>query len=217
MLDPLGDLRVRLGELIGRLRERNLLKIVNCSPHPQSRLDVPLSGSRGGIIVVTAINLIKPNIVFKGSYRDRTRATNTAVPKQIQAIGDAIREAVDVLVPGAVEVADKKHVVIHGALLLLNPGPTLAFNNEPTGKVNDGKIKQATHQRRISPSDHEEQSVDPCVARMHRRQHIHAISFSCYVGHYSEAAEAQGCIDKRIAAGLKGGAADMRTQEFFTC
>src|SRR6185369_326932 len=97
---------------------------------------------------------------------------------------DAVRKSVDVLVPGAVEVAAEQHVVVDTLLLTLaEVWPLLLPDDDPTGEVDERETHQSLQRAGISSGEQENQVVDPCLPPLYRRQHVHGVGFARNVRH----------------------------------
>jgi hypothetical protein len=51
-------------------------------------------------------------------------------------------------------------------------------------KVDDRSLQQSAHEGGVDAAEHEQQPVDPDVARVHRCERIHSIGFSSSIGRF---------------------------------
>src|ERR1700722_15719507 len=134
----------------------------NGASNPQRRLDVALRGARNGVVVIVRVDLICRDIILERRYGYGMRVFLAARPEKIEPFGNAIGKGVDILIPGPVEIAAEKHVVVFDDLRAsATVGPALALDDGPARKMDDRQADQARQLARRPPRHHEERAIDP--------------------------------------------------------
>ena len=154
--------------------------------NPDCAFDVPLGSARRGIVIIVRIHLVCANIGLETGDRNGFGIFRGGIPEQVKPAGQAVGKGIDILVPGAVEIGDEEHVIVHQLLFgLAKIGPAVLPDHHPAREMNDGKPQQALQTVRQSAGRIEQQRVDKGPAWTHRRHHVHRIGFAGDVGHHA--------------------------------
>src|SRR5271169_331310 len=149
-LDCHQESQIRARKLLRRFTRALFFQSLKRRLYPMCRLHVIGGGVGIGCVVVIRIELAARDVLLERRHRNRTRELFTPTPDGIQSTAQDGRKCIDVLVPGSVEVTEEQQIVVLQFLLRLllgGMGKLTAFNDDPSGKMNERKLHQIFLQR----------------------------------------------------------------------
>src|SRR3954452_18327233 len=96
-------------------------------------------------VIVVRIELHMANVLLEKSHGTRAGKLLAPSPHQVQPLAEDSRESIDVLVPGAVEIAEEEQVIVFQFFPLLTmpqERQVLARHNHPSRKFNERQVDQ---------------------------------------------------------------------------
>src|SRR6185312_3701536 len=142
---------------------------------------------RINIEIVIRVELNELDIPLETCDRARARIFFAPLPDLVQTIVENRRKSINVLVPGAVEIAEEEQVVILqllGGLSVRQFRKGVAPDDDPAREMNERKLNQILLLRFESSEDKEDQPEYPGLPRLHGRNCIHRIRLAVDIRHW---------------------------------
>jgi hypothetical protein len=151
------------------------------------RLDVVSRGVWIRRVVVVRVELNSGDVLLEKRDRNRAWKFLAPAPDKIEPLTQNRREGINILIPRAIEVAEKQQVIvlqIFSELPLTEKRKSIAGYDHPSGKFNERQVDEVLLHWLDMPQGKEYDAQNPRLPWFHGSDGIHRIHFSVDIAHW---------------------------------